>query len=39
MDSFLNNVNSTLDAHVQIERLGEHKVKFKTKSLITLVSK
>ena len=35
MDSFLNNINSILDAHTPLKKVNKYKLKFKTKPWIT----
>ena len=35
MDSFLNNINSILDAHVPLKKVNKYKLKFKEKPWIT----
>ena len=35
MDSFLNNINSILDAHAPLKKVNKYKLKFKTKPWIT----
>ena len=37
MDSFLNNINSILDAHALLKKVNKYKLKFKTKPWITPV--
>ena len=37
MDSFLNNINSILNAHALLKRFNKYKLKFKTKPWITPV--